>query len=98
MRLLVLPKLYRLLKTHLHRWNGRQYFSHWSPCFGFFVCTCYSQRTHMRLEKPIAQNIAVCKNQNKQRELSDDWKSMKMLFLKEKQEDKKIEKKKDWLK
>ena len=52
----------------------------------------------MRLEKPIAQNIAVCKNQNKQRELSDDWKSMKMLFLKEKQEDKKIEKKKDWLK
>ena len=34
------------------------------------------------LEKPGAQNIAVCEKQGKQRELSGHWKSIKMLFLK----------------
>ena len=34
------------------------------------------------LEKPGAQNIAVCEKQGKQSELSGHWKSIKMLFLK----------------
>ena len=57
-------KLYCLLITHLNRWKGRHYFSRWSPCFGFFVCPYYSKRTHYpTLEKPGAQNIAVCEKQ-----------------------------------
>ena len=39
--------------------------------FGFFVCHCYSSRTHYStLEKLDAQNI-VCENQGKQRKFSD---------------------------
>ena len=50
-------ELYCLPITHLNSWNRRQYFCHWSPCFGFFVCSCYSRRTHHpMLEKCSAQN------------------------------------------
>ena len=85
MRLLVLPELYCSFITHLNGWNGRQYVSRWSPCFGFFVCPCYSRRTHYpTLENPGVQNIAACENQGKQRQLSDHWKSTKTLFLKKK--------------
>ena len=81
MRLLVLPKLYCLLIAHLNSWKERQYFSSLSPCFGFFMCPC--RRTHYTtLDKPGAQNIAACENQSKQCELSEHWKSIKMLFLK----------------
>ena len=55
--------LYLNYIVHLYyTWNGRQCFSCWSPCFGFFVCPCYSRRTHPMLEKPGAQNIAACEN------------------------------------
>ena len=64
-----------LLITHLNRWNGLQYFSHPWPCCGFFVCPCYSSRTHYpMLGKPSAQNIAVCENQGMQWKLRDQWK------------------------
>ena len=54
--------------------NRCQYFSCWSPCFGFFVCPCYNRRTHYpTLEKPGAQNITACENQGKQCKLSDHW-------------------------
>ena len=60
LRLLALPKIYCLLMTHLNEWNGRKYFSHWSLCFSFFVCPCYSRRIHYpTLEKPVAQNKAA---------------------------------------
>ena len=62
MRLLVLPKLYCLLTKHLNEWNRRQYFSRWSPCFGFFACPCYSKRIHYQtLERQGTQNIAGAK-------------------------------------
>ena len=64
MRLFVPPKFYCLLTTDLNGWNGREYFSQWSPCFGF-LCPCYSRRTHYpMLEKPAAQNITSCKNEH----------------------------------
>ena len=34
------------------------------------------------LKKPGTQNIAACENQGKQSKLSDHWKSVKMLLLK----------------
>ena len=43
--ILILPVLYCLLVVHLNGRNKRQYFSCWSPCFGFFVCPCYNRRT-----------------------------------------------------
>ena len=78
MILLILPRIYCLLITHLNERNRRQFFSCWSPCFDFFVCSCYNKETHYpTLEKPIAQNITVCKNQGKQHKLSDHWKLKK---------------------
>ena len=60
------------LRYTSNEWNGRQYFSYRSSCFGFFVCPSYSRRTHYpTLEKPGVQNIAACINQGKQRKLSD---------------------------
>ena len=51
-------------------------------CFSFFMCPCYSARTHCpTLEKASAKSIAF-ENQGKQCELSDHRKSIKMLFLK----------------
>ena len=83
MRLLVLAKLYCLLVTHLNGWNRRQYFSRWSPCFGFFACPCYSRRTqYPTLEKPGSQNIVACENQGKQCKLSDHWNQFKHCFWK----------------
>ena len=74
MILLILPRIYCLLITHLNGRNRRQFFS----CFDFFVCPCYNKETHYpTLEKPIAQNITVCKNQGKQHKLSDHWKLKK---------------------
>ena len=35
------------------------------------------------LEKNGVRNIAVCKNQGKQCEFNDHWKSIKIMFLKE---------------
>ena len=59
--------------THFNWWNRRQHFSCWPPCFGFFMCRCYSRRTHYPMqENPSAPNTAACENQGKQRELSDD--------------------------
>ena len=73
--LLILPILYCLLIIQLNGRNRTQYLSRWSPCLGFFVCPCYNRRTHYpTLEKKVAQNITACKNQDKQRELSDHWK------------------------
>ena len=57
LRLLVLPKLFCLLVTHLNRWNGRQYFSHWSPCFSFFLCLCYSRRTQLGLTQKNTKRL-----------------------------------------
>ena len=72
---LILPVLYCLLIIHLKGRNKRQYFSCWSPCFGFFVCPCYNRRTHYpTLEKSGAQNTKACENQGKQSELSNHWK------------------------
>ena len=63
LRILALPKLYRLLITHLNRWNRGQWFSRWSPCLGF--CVPVNGRIHYpTLEKPGAQNIATCENQS----------------------------------
>ena len=84
-----------MLITHLKWWKGRQYLSHWSPCFGFFVCFGYSERTRWMLGKLGAQNKAVCENEGKQCVLSDHWKSIKMLF-KNKWMTQKVQK--DWLK
>ena len=38
--------------------------------FWFFVSTFYVRITHPKLEKPDAQNIAVCENQGKQCDFS----------------------------
>ena len=62
LKLLVLPKLYCFLIKHLNRWNRRQYFSCWSPYFGFCMSPCYTRRTHPTLEKPGAQIIAACED------------------------------------
>ena len=79
MNLLVLPKLYDLLVTHVIKWNEIQYFSHSSPCFGFFVCPYYSRRKKFpKLEKHGTQN----KNQGEQYEFRDRWISTKTLFFK----------------
>ena len=73
---------HKKLVTHLNWCKGRQYFSRWWSCFGFYVCPCYSRRRHyLTLEKLGAQNIAACENQGKQCKLSDHWKSVKR-FLK----------------
>ena len=55
--------LYCLLKKwDLKGRNRRQYFSCWSPSFGFFVCPYHNRRIHYpTLEKPGAQNITACK-------------------------------------
>ena len=63
----------------MNGWNGRQYFSSWSPRFGFFV---YPTRTHSTLEKPGAQNIGAFGNQGKQHVLSNHWKSIKTFLEK----------------
>ena len=81
MRLLVLPKLYYLLIIHLNRWNGRQHFSSWLPCLGFFLCP---KRTHLALGKPGAQNKGAFENKGKQKILSDPWKSIKTFLKKQK--------------
>ena len=73
MRILVLPKLYWLLITHLNGWDGSQYFSCWLPCFDFFMCSCWSSRIHPTLEKLVAQNIAALEYQGKHLKLSDHW-------------------------
>ena len=79
---LALPKLYCLFITRVNWWNKRQYFSRWSPCFGFFVWPCYSRITHYpTLENPV---LKVWKNQGQQRKLSNHWKSIKRCFWKEK--------------
>ena len=72
--------------THVNGRNRKQYFSRWSPCFGFFVCPCYNRRKHPTLEKPGAQNITAYENQGKQCELSDHWKpkQKKVVFEKKK--------------
>ena len=49
--------------------------------FWFFVWTFYGRITHPKLEKPDAQNIAVCENQGKQFNFSEYWKPTKTLFL-----------------
>ena len=78
--LLILLILYCLLITYLNGRDRKQYFSLWSPCFGFFVCPCYNTRTHYpTLEKLGFQNVSVCENQGKQHKLSDHWKHKKML-------------------
>ena len=46
------------------------------------MCLCFGRIHYPTLEKPGAQNIAACKNQGKQHEFIDHWKSMKTLFLK----------------
>ena len=47
------------------------------------MCPCYNRRTHYpTLEKYGAQNITACENQDKQRELSDNWKLKKRLLEK----------------
>ena len=51
LRILVWPKLYRLLITHLNRWNRGQYFSPWLSCLGFFVCLCFGRRVHYPMLK-----------------------------------------------
>ena len=51
LRLLVLPKSYCLLITHLNGWNGRQYLSRSLPCFSFFMDPCNIRRTHPTLWK-----------------------------------------------
>ena len=63
----ILPILYFLLATHLNRRNRGQYFSHWSPCFGFFVCPClcYNKTHYPMLEKPRTQNITACEERKK---------------------------------
>ena len=82
--------------THLNGRNRKQYFSRWSPCFGFFVYPCYNRRKHPTLEKPGAQNITEYENQGKQCELSDYWKpkEKKVVFEKKKQQEM-TQKKKD---
>ena len=64
-----IPKLYCLLITHLNEWNGRLYFSLWSPGFSFFVWPCYSRRTHPRYSimkiKVSNSNWVITKNQLK---------------------------------
>ena len=87
-------KSYCLLITHLNGWNGRQYFSRSSPCFGFFVYPFKVRRTHyptlenyfeiLNLHKKPQQIAAACENQGNPRELSDNWKSYKTLLLKKK--------------
>ena len=57
-----------------HGSNISQYFSRWSPCFGFFVCPYYNRTHYPMLEKPDAQNITAYENQGKQHEVSDHWK------------------------
>ena len=74
--------LYCLLIIQLNGRNRRQYLSRWSPCLGFFVCPCYNRTHYPTLEKHGAQNIAACKNQDKQRKLSDHWKLKKTLLEK----------------
>ena len=79
-------------------WNRRQHFSCWWLYFGFFMCPCYSRRTHYpTLEKPGAQNIAAYQNQGKLRELNDHWKSSKTLFLKKNNNGMAQTRLKDWL-
>ena len=51
LRILVRPKLYRLLITHLNRWKRGQYFSRWLSCLGFFVCLCFGKRIHWPMLK-----------------------------------------------
>ena len=68
---------------------------------GKYLCPCYSRRTHYPiLEKSSAQNIVACKNQGKQRNLSDPWKSNNVFFLKQKTKKKQgmtQKRQKDWL-
>ena len=41
------------------------------------MCPCYRRKTHYpTLEKPGAQNIAVCEKQGIKRGLSEHWKSI----------------------
>ena len=82
MRLLVIPKLYCLLITHLNWWNVRQYFSCWSSI----------RKTHLpTVEKPGVLILAACENQGKHPKLSDTWKSIKT-FKKITVDDTKIQK------
>ena len=68
MRLLIIPKSYCLLITHLNWWNVR-HFSHWSS----------SRKTHLpTIEKPGVLILAACENQGKHPKLSDTWKSIKI--------------------
>ena len=60
--LFYLYMLYCLLKTHLTRRNRREDLSCWSPCFGFFVCSCYNRTYYPTLEKPGGQNVTACEN------------------------------------
>ena len=72
MKLLVLHELYCLLITHLNRSNRRQYFSVDHLVLVSF-CTLGlvgEHIAHPMPEKPGAQNIAACKNQGKQCDLS----------------------------
>ena len=83
MRLFILPNLYCLVIAHSNGWNGRPYFSHWPPCFGYVVCLCYSRKAlRTTLEKSDAQNITARENQSEQHELSYQWEPIKKLFLK----------------
>ena len=75
LRLLFLPNYIVYLWNTWNGWNGRHYFSRWSPGFGFFVCLCYSRRTHY----PTLENQVLkiyLKNKGKQRELSYYWQSI----------------------
>ena len=40
----------------LEWWNERPYFCRWLPCFGFFVCSCYSRRTSFNARKTQCSN------------------------------------------
>ena len=66
---------YIVYLKHILTGDTRQYLSPRSPCFGFFVCPCYSRSIqYLMLQDP--QNIAACENQGIQHELSNHWKSV----------------------